>query len=253
MGLFLALAVAVITAATVWTVAAKIWWFPAPISALARMFDDHFMFTTILCGFFLVLGQVLLIFVILRGSRNRSEPGMRWVWVMMLTMVLLDASLSLGADRIWQEQMIKPAAADALRIEVTAQQFVWNVRYPGPDGKFGRTRPQLVNDAGGNPLGIDPADPASADDIVTPILFVPRGRPVEVLLRSKDVMHSFFVRELRIKQDAVPGMLIHVKLQADQLGTYEIPCAELCGLGHHRMRGYLEVVETENFERRLRE
>jgi cytochrome c oxidase subunit 2 len=247
------LALMCVTVATVGAVTAKVWWFPAPISSLALLFDDHFAFTLALCGFFFVLGQALLIFVVLRGRYHRREPGLRWAWIMMGVMVLLDVGLSRGASRIWHEQMMAPAAAQALRIEVTGQQFVWNVRYPGPDSKFGRTDPRLMNDAAGNPLGLDPQDPAASDDIVRGTLIVPRGRPVEVLLRSKDVIHSFFIRELRIKQDAVPGMVIPVKFQADVPGRYEIACAELCGLGHHKMRSFLEVVEPGELQRRLEE
>jgi cytochrome c oxidase subunit 2 len=253
MGVALVAAVAVVTAATVWAVAAKVWWFPAPISELARLYDDHFVFTLALCGFFFVLGQALLIYVVLRGRKNRREPGTGWVWAVMGAMVLLDVGLSRGASRVWTEQMMEPAPADALRVEVTGQQFAWNVRYAGPDGRFGRTDPRLVNDSAGNPLGLDPKDPAVADDLVRATLVVPAGRPVEVLLRSKDVLHSFFVRELRIKQDAVPGMLIRVKFTAEKAGRYEICCAELCGLGHHRMRSFLEVVEEQEFEKRLRD
>jgi len=251
MGLVLALAVAAITTATVWIAGARIWWFPPPITALGRMYDQHFVFTAALVGFFFVLGQALLIYVVLQGKNRRRELGRRWIPAVMGVMVLLDVGLSKGASRIWHEQMMTPAPADALRVEVMGQQFAWNMRYAGPDGRFGRTEPRLMNDSGGNPLGLDPKDPAAADDVVRTTLIVPVGRPVEVLLRSKDVLHSFFVRELRIKQDAVPGMLIRVKFQADQAGRYEICCAELCGLGHHRMRSYLEVVEPREFQKRL--
>jgi cytochrome c oxidase subunit 2 len=77
---------------------------------------------------------------------------------------------------------------------------------------------------------------------------VPANREVEVILRSKDVTHSFFVRELRFKQDTVPGMVIRLHFKAQQTGEYEIVCAELCGLGHHRMRTILEVVPPDEFE-----
>lgn len=253
MGLVLALVVAAITGATVWIVAAKIWWFPPPITELGRMYDQHFVFTATLVGFFFVLGQALLIYVVLQGKNRKRDLGRRWIPVMMGVMVLLDVGLSKGASRIWHEQMLTPAPADALRVEVMGQQFAWYARYAGPDGRFGRTDPRLMDDSGGNPLGIDPKDPAAVDDVVRPTLIVPVGRPVEVLLRSKDVLHSFFVRELRIKQDAVPGMLIRVKFQAEKVGRYEICCAELCGLGHHRMRSFLEVVTPEEFQKRLEE
>ena len=92
------------------------------------------------------------------------------------------------------------AAPGALQIEVTGQQLVWKFRYAGPDGKFGREKPELVSASTGNPVGLDPTDPASKDDIVSPVIAVPEGREVELILRSQDVTHAFFVRELRLKR-----------------------------------------------------
>jgi cytochrome c oxidase subunit 2 len=126
------------------------------------------------------------------------------------------------------------------------------VRYPGPDNSFGRTDRTLVDDAV-NPLGIVSTDPTGDDDLVIPTLLVPAGRPIVLLLGSKDVLHSFFIRELRIKQDTVPGMLTPLRFTADRPGRYEVACAELCGLGHHQMRTFLEVVDPEEYERRMEE
>ena len=256
-----------ILAAVIWftsllivmVLAGRVWWFPQPISELAAHFDGHFVFTMALCGFFFVLAQVVLgcLVILYRSRAGRSASyahgSKAWVIGVMAAMVLLDASLSRGAGRLWKEQQMTPAAPGSVRIEVTGQQFAWTIRYPGADGRFGRTDPALVNDFAGNPLGLDPKDPQGADDLVVPTLLVPRGRPVEVLLRSKDVIHSFFIRELRLKQDAVPGMQIPVKFTVTKAGRYEIVCAELCGLGHHRMRSFLEVVEPEEWEGRLRQ
>ncbi|MBI3697075.1 MAG: cytochrome c oxidase subunit II [Acidobacteria bacterium] len=259
MAWILALTIWITSLLIVFVLAGRLWWFPQPISDLAVSFDQHFVFTMALCGFFFVLAQVLLGCLVIRyrsragHSASYAHGSKAWVFGVMAAMVLLDASLSRGAGRLWKEQQMTPAPPDAVRLEITGQQFAWNIRYPGADGRFGRTDPTLVNDFAGNPLGIDMKDPPSADDIVLPTLIVPRGRPVEVLLRSKDVIHSFFIRELRIKQDAVPGMQIPVKFTATKAGRYEIACAELCGLGHHRMRSYLEVVEPEQWEARVRE
>jgi cytochrome c oxidase subunit 2 len=141
------------------------------------------------------------------------------------------------------------APADAMPIEVLGKQFAWNFRYPGPDGKFGRTDIKLINDAGGNPFGIDDKDPASKDDITSGSLRVPAGKPIKLILHSRDVIHNFFVRELRLKQDIVPGMEIPFHFQADVPGTYEVPCSELCGLGHHQMRSALIVMPPAEFEK----
>jgi cytochrome c oxidase subunit II len=132
-------------------------------------------------------------------------------------------------------------------------QFAWYFRYPGADGKFGRTDPKLEDaSAGGQAaLGIDTSDPASRDDVVTGILEVPVNRDLDLTLRAHDVIHSFFVPQLRFKQDAVPGLNIHMHVRAEQTGDYEIACAELCGLGHYKMHGMMKVVTEPEFEKWL--
>jgi cytochrome c oxidase subunit II len=135
-----------------------------------------------------------------------------------------------------------------MQVEATTSQFVYVFRYSGGDGKFGRLDPSLVNAPAGNPLGIDPNDPAGRDDIVVSELTVPVNRSVELLLRSQDVIHNFFVRELRLQQDAVPGMMIPIHFTADQIGNYEIVCTQLCGLGHYKMHSQLHVVSQSEFE-----
>jgi cytochrome c oxidase subunit II len=128
------------------------------------------------------------------------------------------------------------------------KQFAWNFRYPGPDGVFGRTDIKLVNDAAGNPLGIDPNDPAGKDDIVSATLKVPVNKPIRLIMHSRDVIHNFYVRELRMKQDIVPGMEIPLHFTAKTIGTYEVPCSELCGLGHFQMRTTMQVMSEADFE-----
>ncbi len=154
---------------------------------------------------------------------------------------------------MWANYFLTDAPPGALTIEITAQQFAWNMRYPGPDGKFGRTDPMLIDDASTNYLGLDPKDPDGRDDILTQnIMAVPVNRPVRVMLRSKDVTHSFFVPQLRVKQDAVPGMAIRVHFTATKDGEYEIACAELCGMQHYKMRGRLMVMQEADFEKWLK-
>jgi cytochrome c oxidase subunit 2 len=140
----------------------------------------------------------------------------------------------------------------SMRVEVWGEQFAWYFRYPGPDGKFGPVHVAKVDDATGNFLGLDrDRDSDSKDDIVTATLAIPVNQPVEVILRSKDVTHSFFVRELRLKQDLVPGMEIPIHFTATKVGRYEIACAELCGLGHYKMRAFLDVMQAEDFQKWL--
>ena len=136
----------------------------------------------------------------------------------------------------------------AIQIEVTGSQFVFTFRYPGPDGKFGRLDPKLIDAPGGNPLGLDPKDPNGKDDVVKPTLTVPVDRPIELLLRSQDVIHNFDVRELRLQQDAVPGMVIPIHFTATKVGQYAIVCTQLCGLGHNKMNTSLDVVPEKDYE-----
>ena len=146
-----------------------------------------------------------------------------------------------------------------------AEQFAWNIHYAGPDGKFGRTDIKLL-DAQSNPLGLDRSDPAAKDDVTTlNQLYLPVNKPIIVKLRSKDMIHSFGVPEFRVKQDAIPGLTIPIwfipNVTTAEMRTrtgnpefqYEIACAQLCGLGHYRMRGFVTVQTAEEFEKWMAE
>jgi len=179
-----------------------------------------------------------------------------------IAVAVIEAILLVGfAIPIWAARVDRlPPESEALVVQVTAEQFAWNVRYAGPDGKFGRTDITLI-DSQTNPLGIDPADPASKDDVTTlNQLYLPANKQIIVKLRSKDVIHSFGVPEFRVKQDAIPGYTIPVYFTADvttdEMRTrtgnaefqYEIACAQLCGLGHYRMRGFVTVQSAADFQ-----
>jgi cytochrome c oxidase subunit 2 len=143
-----------------------------------------------------------------------------------------------------------PKSANPLQLRVVAEQFAWNVHYPGVDGKFGRTDVKLVS--GTNPLGLDLADGAAKDDITTVNqLHLEEDRPVSIRLTSKDVIHSFSLPTMRVKQDAIPGMEISVHftpVRSNEGQKWEIACAQLCGNSHYRMRGELHVHPKADFE-----
>ena len=182
--------------------------------------------------------------------------------VLVVELVLLFAfSIPLWAARVDHT----PPTNQALVVQVTAEQFAWNVHYPGPDGVFGRTDVKLL-DLQSNPLGLDRDDPAAKDDVTTlNQLYLPVNRPVILRLRSKDVIHSFGVPEFRVKQDAIPGLTIPIwfvpNVTTAEMRTrtgnpefqYEIACAQLCGLGHYRMRGFVTVQTGEEFDKWLAE
>lgn len=175
---------------------------------------------------------------------------------------VIEAVLLFGfAIPIWAARIDPmPVANEALVVQVTGEQFAWNVHYAGPDGVFGRTDLKLL-DAAANPLGLDRSDPAAKDDVTTlNQVYLPVNKPVIVRLRSKDVIHSFGVPEFRVKQDAIPGLTIPIwfvpTITTEEMRTrtgnsefqYEIACAQLCGLGHYRMRGFVTVQTAEEFQ-----
>lgn len=178
--------------------------------------------------------------------------------------VIAEAILLIGfAFPIWADVMTDhPKPEEAVTINVVAQQFAWNVHYPGKDGVFGRRDPSLVDEET-NPLGLDRNDPAAKDDITTiNQLYIPVGKPILINLTSKDVIHSFSLNQMRIKQDAIPGISIPISFQATMpspidsttgLSRWNIACAQLCGLGHYRMRGFLYVQTIEDFQNWLDE
>jgi cytochrome c oxidase subunit 2 len=237
---------------------AKVWWFPPAINDIGHEIDAQFARTFLITGVVFVLAQLGLALAVFKfrdqGQKATYFEGnntMEIIWT--LATVVLFVGLGLYARNAWAEVHFMGAEPGALQIEVTGQQFVWNFRYVGPDGKFGREKPELVSASTGNPVGLDPTDPASKDDIVSPVIVVPAGREVELTIRSQDVTHSFFVRELRLKQDAVPGMEIHMHFTANEPGDYEIVCAQLCGLGHYRMHSILTVMSGGDFEKWLKD
>jgi cytochrome c oxidase subunit 2 len=140
-----------------------------------------------------------------------------------------------------------PETKDPVRVEVVAEQFGWSVHYAGPDGKLGPRKMDLVHFS--NPIGLDRSDPASADDVVMGNeMRLPVDKTVLIDLLSKDVIHSFFIPEFRIKQDAVPGLNIPMWVTPNKTGKFEITCAQLCGFAHSLMRGDVFVMTQAEYD-----
>ncbi len=235
----------------------KVWWFPPPINEHGALYDQQFMNTLIVTGVVFFLAQMALGWVIFRfrdrGGRASYTEGnnkMEVLWTSGAFVLFVGAVLM--STSLWAGFHFSPTKEGAMRIELMGKQFSWSFRYPGPDGKFGKLDIKQINDAGGNPFGIDEKDPAGKDDVTSSAVRVPVGKPILLVMRSRDVIHNFFVRELRLKQDLVPGMEIPFRFQADKIGSYEVACSELCGLGHHQMRTTLEVLSAEDFEKWLK-
>lgn len=190
------------------------------------------------------------------GAKGKISKGLE-VGVAIVEVILLVGY----AIPAWATRVKKfPAENEAVVVRVVGEQFAWNVHYPGPDGKFGRTDIKLVS--ADNPLGLDRSDPNAKDDITTiNQLNLPVDRPVLVHLSTKDVIHSFGLYEMRVKQDAIPGMDIPVWFvptvttdeMRQRLGKadfdYEITCSQLCGLGHFRMRGFVTIQSAADFQK----
>lgn len=201
-----------------------------------------------------VLWLAVFIYALIRFRRGaHPEPrqhGVRGMWpaIAIGLVIIGDVVILVGlALPAWADRNQPPAAGVApLEVRVTAEQFAWNIHYPGPDGLFGRTDASLINAS--NPAGIDRADAAAKDDIaLLNVLTLPIDRTVVVQLMSRDVVHSFTLNEMRVKQDANPGMVSRVWFTPVVTGQWEIACSQLCGLGHYRMRGEYRVVTADEW------
>lgn len=195
-----------------------------------------------------LLAQALLASLVLRRRRTRTVPSAwRAELVPLTALTLLYIAMSISAEHLWAAQRYEGADPAALQVEVVGQQFQWYFRYPGADATYGNTRPTLVNAALGNPLGLDPADGHGRDDIVTSELVLPVQREVDLRLRALDVIHGFFVPQLRLKQNALPGEVLHVHFTPIAEGTYAVLCSQVCGSGHARMQARVRVVSAAEF------
>ena len=242
----------------------RTWWPPEPITEHARAVDDQFVLTCIVTGVIFILAHLALGYAVWKFRGQRSGPASyvtgndRWEFLWTVAATVLFVGLTFMGYTMWAEARFAEARSaapseDRLVVEVTGQQFVWNMRYPGRDGKFGPLDVNQIDDALGNPVGVDRSHPEGRDDVIVPRMAVPVNKEIEVVLRSKDVLHNFFVPELRIKLDTVPGLVGRLRFKPDKVGEYEIVCSELCGLGHYKMRSFLDVMEQAQYEEWLQE
>ena len=183
------------------------------------------------------------------GVKSRSSSYLEGIVVIIEAILLLGFAFPLWAKRVNQF----PSEKDAGIVRVVAEQFVWNMHYAGNDGVFGKQDVKFA-DPEKNPLGLDRSDHNGKDDVILKNeMDLPVNKPVIVHLSSKDVVHSFTLRNMRMTQDNIPGMSIPIWFKPIQEGQYEIACAQLCGMGHYRMRGYLNVLKQNEFDQWLRE
>ena len=256
MGRVLAVIIWIITLLSVLLFVSGKWWFPAAISEHAPALDRQFMITIVVVGLAFTAAQIGLGWMVWK-YRDTGKPGDRALyshgsnrlevlWTVITAVVFI--TLAVMGQSVWASLRLNDAPPGSFSVEVVAQQFQWNFHYAGRDNKFGRTDPSLIDDSALNFVGLDPADAASADDAVTATLAIPVNRPVELRLRSKDVIHNFWVPQLRFKQDLVPGMEIKVHFTANKVGKYELACAELCGQLHFKMKSYMLVLPEDEMQ-----
>jgi cytochrome c oxidase subunit 2 len=237
---------------------------PPDYSLHGKQIDDLIFMVHVLMAILFVGWGLYFLYVLYRFNEKRTpradyvgarshassyiEMGVAAVEVILLVVISIPA---------WYRWATPPdKSKNPLEIRVVAEQFAWNVHYPGADGVFGRSAVKLVSAS--NPLGLDPDDPQGKDDIVTlNQLHLEKDRPVIVHVTSKDVIHSFKLPVMRAEQDAIPGMSVSIHFTPIKASgpedRWEIACAQLCGLGHYRMRGQMAVHTKDDFAKWLKE
>lgn len=231
------------------------WWMPANGAAHGAALDRQMVLSLAVVGGLMIIAKAILVASALKSAKDRAaESRVNFFGLgTLIFLTLVFAWLLIRAEQMWAAQRFTGADPTAMQVEVVGEQFVWYFRYPGTDATFGATRPELVDAAAGNPLGLDAKDSHAADDRVTSELVLPVNREVDLRLRALDVIHGFFIPAMRVKQNAVPGSALHIHFTPDLIGEYPIVCSQVCGLGHYRMQARLRVVSEADYQRWLNE
>jgi cytochrome c oxidase subunit II len=262
MGKLFAIVLVIIALASAYPIVTHMFPLPPDISTHGHAIDDQINDTMWEAGVSFVAAQLVLAFFLWsfsgrkEGSPLKNFPGGARVMVIGAFLLVGTEILALGVlgQKAWAAVYFTPANPDAIQIQAQAEQFAFYFRYPGADGKFGSIHADKIDEGNQNYFGLDPANDVDArDDIVSGELVIPVNRQIQLLMHAKDVGHSFYVRELRIQQDFVPGLDLSVHFTATKIGKYEIVCTQLCGLGHYNMKAYLNVVSEDDYEKWLKD
>lgn len=230
-------------------------WYFTPIASNWSTIDRTISITFWVTGFVFLAVSGFTAWAVIRyrhraNSRASYQPENKKLegWLLLVTAGGVAAMLAPGL-LVWADIVHPPF--DAQVIEATAQQWNWAYRLPGKDGKLGTVDSRFVTDD--NPFGMNPVDRNGSDDVLlaSPELHVPRGTPVRLLLRSKDVLHNFSVAQLRVKMDLVPGLVTYTWFTPTRTGSFDLLCEELCGIGHFAMRGRIVVDEPAAYQQWL--
>ncbi len=226
-------------------------WLPPNAAAHGFAIDHLLRWNLLLLGGICLLAHLLIAIVFLRrrGKGGQSAPSSWKVQAVPLSLLcVMYLGMAITAQRLWATSRFEGAAPASMQVEVTGRQFQWYFRYPGPDAEFGQIDPALIAPAEGNPLGITRKDSRGLDDVVTSELVLPVNREVDLTIRAQDVVHGLFIPAMRVQQNAVPGLLLHVHFTPVATGTYLILCTQVCGLGHARMQAQLRVLSQPEFQ-----
>ena len=177
------------------------------------------------------------------GVKSHNSSYLEIAVAVIEAVLLIGFAIPAWATRVGDPPTDRPPTL----VRVVAKQFDWHIHYPGADVIFGRTTNDLISPT--NAIGLDRSDPSAVDDLYTiNQLNLPVDTPVLVHLSTQDVIHSFGITSMRVKQDAIPGMEIPVWWEPTVEGAFEVNCSQLCGLGHYRMRGFLTVTNQADYQ-----
>ena len=227
-------------------------WYLTPLASNWDMIDLTLDITFWVCGIVFVAINLFMAYCVWKyryreDARAEYEPENKKleVWLTVITAIGVTVMLAPGLV-VWADFVTPPDDAD--EIEVASQQWHWTFRLPGEDGEFGAVESRYVSVD--NPFGMERDDPKGQDDVLiySPTIHIPKDRPVRMWLRAKDVLHNFAVAQFRVKMDMVPGLVSYLWFTPTKSGNYEILCEELCGVGHHTMRGMVIVDEQEDYD-----
>jgi len=224
-------------------------WMPPNAAAHGFALDQLMRWNLCAMALCFVVAHLLLFAMFLRRTKTSAvATPSRLQAIPIALFCLVYLAMAITAQHLWASNRFEGAAPGSMQVEVTGRQFQWYFRYPGPDATFGNTRPEIIAPASGNPLGLDPADEHGQDDIVSSELVLPVNHEVDLTLRAQDVVHGLFIPAMRLKQNAVPGQILHIHFTPITTGIYPILCTQVCGLGHARMQARLRVVTTIQFQ-----
>lgn len=231
----------------------SLYWAPPNVTVGGEKIDVILNFIFWLTLIVFILTQAVFIYYLVRyrarpGQKAYYSHGNNRLEVIWTTIpVLIFLGLAIYSNRVWSELHRTPPP-DAVVVNVSSFQYAWEMRYAGADGVLGKTEIEKIS--GDNRFGLTNGDEAAKDDFISTDLVIPAGRPVHILLNSRDVIHSFYVPAFRLYQDAVPGRTISwVWFQVEKPGNFELACSQLCGIGHFNMKAPIRVVTQEEYDK----